>query len=189
MPGIAELFAPIISLLGLLHRVWDDADRQKRETITEFRTELNDFLDNLLGWHNQIVSFSSPLIVDMEQGKLPKEKRIEYLKLLETIKRVDKFYSKSRLFIKKTLGNFQRKPPFDTIVVKRVFEELEDSYSHFAERIFQHKDTIGGLLVHWNELTPKRRKWEIDRLKEYLDSIESYKKAVVLLLSIELHEK
>ena len=185
MNGISEFLGPIVTLAGFLHRIWDSADSKNRETIREFKAELDDFLNNVLGWHNKIVSFSTPLLIDMEQGKFSKDKRVEYLKLLGTIKRRDDHYSKSLFFVRKTLDDFQMKHPFDNDVTKSVFNAIKEEYTRFTDIIFSTKDKMHYLLTEWDDLLPREREMKISETKNHLDLMEAHKNAVVILLGVK----
>jgi len=97
------LFSAAMSLANLLYQAKRTREQSKTRAIESFESELKDFVNNVLGWYNQIIKFSYPLLGEIEHGRLSAETEKEYSKLLETIRRSDVYYSKCEHFVYKGL--------------------------------------------------------------------------------------
>lgn len=188
MSEIVAVFSSIIALASLLHQIWVRSDEKKKKHIEKFEAELDGFLNNVLGWYNQIVSFSRPLLEDIKEDKLSNEKLREYMKLLNTIKQSDVYYSKCRLFVSETLNDFKEISSLDEARTASLMRDFRFSYERFSDAIFAHKDKIGLLLTDWGSMSPSKRRWRIQEIISGLDYIEGYKDAVVRLFSVKLQE-
>lgn len=188
MYEIVAVFSAVVALTGFMFQIWAHSERKTRETLKEFEADLSNFLDNVLGWYNRIVSFSRPLLEDMVHDKLSKEMRREYSKLLYTIKKEDAYYSKCERFIKLKLDAYLKKAPFKGEVTKRLFDELKWSYENFSEDVIAHKDRMGQLLMRWEDFTPSRKQRAVYGIISDLSHMEAYKEAIVRLLGIKLGE-
>jgi len=173
-------------LANLLYQIKRSHEQSKIRVIESFESELKDFVNNVLGWYNQIISFSYPLLTDLELGRLSVKKQKEYFRLLNTIKRSDVYYSKCQQFIDEGLKRYEKEAMLSSRQVKASIQQLVASYRQFSKLVFYHKDKLGYLLWQWKSMPSSDRKIEVHRVEDDLKKIEAYKNAVVLVLNIEL---
>lgn len=186
MSEAISVFSAIIGLAGVLYQIKRSSEQRARVIVEKFEDELKDFVNNVLGWYNQIISFSLPLIEDLKLGQLPRRRQQEYVKLLNTIKQSDVYFSKCELFIEEALDYFERKQAIKNPRIRSLIENLKFSYRKFSRLVFCHKDKLGYLLWQWDHITPSRRKVEVSQIENDLKHIEVYKDAVVQVLGIRL---
>jgi len=180
------VFSGIISLAGLLYQIKQSHEQRKVRVIKSFESELKDFVNNVLGWYNQIISFSYPLLEDLKLGRFSVKKQKEYFKILNTIKRSDVYYSKCQQFIDEGLKRYEKEAILSSRQVKASIQQLVVSYRQFSGLVFYHKDKLGYLLWQWKSMSRLDRKTEVHRVEDDLERIEAFKNAAVLVLSIKI---
>jgi len=174
MSEAISVFSIIIGLANLVFQVKRSRTEKTRKLAEKFEAELKDFTNNILGWYNQIVDFSLPLIDDLKTENLTKEKWQEYLKLLHNIRASDVYFSKCENFMK-SLDCYEGKAGFTSAKMKTSLKNLECSYRQFSKLILYHKDSLGYLLWQWNSTSPSERKDKICQIEDGLKKIKDYK--------------
>lgn len=188
MAEVIGVFSVIITLTGLLYQIRRSYAQNKTKVIDSFEADLKDFASNILGWYNQINSFTTPLLTDLKLGRLTVKKQKEYSTLLNTIKRSDIYFSKCQQFIDKGLKRYEKKKILSSGQVKASIQQLAASYNRFSKLVFNHKDRLGYLLWQWKGMSSLNKQLEVHRIEDDLEKIETYKDAVVSVLNIEVKQ-
>lgn len=173
---ILDFAAVLLSSLTLIYVAMKDASDEDKEQIKKFANDVNEFYGNFLGWFNRIMNFSSSVMADGKAGVLRRTKNHEYLRLLERIRRDDRYYSKVHGFVDADWDELLRGvTSFNVEKVSLELRDLKEKFLQFENSVFSLKTNLAKLLDYWSEMDSKNRESSLDDLEAEMVLFENYK--------------
>ena len=173
-----------VSAISFLYQIGADARREKREAVDRFAKRAYEFCRNIAGWYSRIINVTNSILISGRAGTLD-EVRTNYYKQRITQVMTDDVYwtavHSSLADLKSSVEEISSEGKSKGMIK---FDEMENVFLSFKNRVLNHKTEIHNLLWDWITMDAETRKERLDELEVERVKIEEYKDKL-----IELTEK